>query len=89
MECYEQGYMVELGEADNVSYDITYYVCKDYSHAKRILLELAAIQYENFEMSDEEIKEVQSNSSEDYIEDTEGEWYVRIETVRILDDPED
>lgn len=81
-------YIVTHGEADNVSYSRYYLVYETEEEAIEDMEQFKKEKYEEYEYSEEEILEIEENSSSEYCEDIDGEWFVRIElgkTVRRID----
>ena len=74
-------YVITYAEADNISYDLSYEVCETEEDAVNGMEQFINDKFEEYEYSEDEIKEIRENSTWNYCEDGEGEWYVRIDTA--------
>ena len=74
-------YIVTYAEANNISYDLSYEVFETEDDAVKGMEEFMNSKFEEYEYGEDEIEEIRENSTWDYCEDGEGEWYVRIDTA--------
>lgn len=72
-------YIVTYAEANNVSYDLSYEVFETEDDAVKGMEEFMNNKFQEYEYGKREIEKIKNNSTWDYCEDDEGEWYVRID----------
>lgn len=82
-------YIITYAEANNISYDLSYEVFETENDAVKRMEEFMNNKFKEYEYSEDEIEEIKENSTWDYCEDDEGEWYVRIDETILYEEDED
>jgi hypothetical protein len=86
MEEYQ--FIVTFAQADNVSYDYSYFICKNELDSKELVNRLLAQAMEEYEYSEEEKEEILYEGSDCTYEDPEGEWFIRVENAKVYNGEE-
>ena len=83
MKKEEYKFLVTFAQASNVSYDYDYYICENELDSRELVNKLLAQVMKEYEYSEEEKEEILYEGSDCGYEDTEGEWFIRVELAKV------
>ena len=83
MKKEEYKFLVTIAQASNVSYDYDYYICENELDSRELVNKLLAQVMKEYEYSEEEKEEILYEGSDCGYEDTEGEWFIRVELAKV------